>query len=83
MRSVSYTHLDVYKRQAWYELAAQLGYAPAQYNLGIMLSKGQGCEPDHDRALQWLQKAAEQGLPAAHTALRDISGQDSFQPQDV
>jgi TPR repeat protein len=68
---------------AWYELAAQLGYAPAQYNLGIMLSKGQGCEPDHDRALQWLQKAAEQGLPAAHTALRDISGQDSFQPQDV
>ena len=65
-----------------YELAAQLGYAPAQYNLGIMLAKGQGCEPDRDRALPWFQKAAEQGLSAAQTALREIGGPDrhSCQP---
>ena len=44
-----------------FQLAAQQGLADAQYNYGRM------CEPrDKDEALQWYQKAAEQGHYEAH-----------------
>ena len=47
--------------------------APAQHNLAVMLAKGQGCEPDRDKALPWFEKAAAQGfLAAAQAALRNM-----------
>ena len=36
VESVSYTHLDVYKRQSWYRKAAEQGFATAQYNLCLL-----------------------------------------------
>jgi hypothetical protein len=52
-----------------YEQAAQAGHALAQYNLAVMLSKGQGCEADPARAGVWFEKAAEQGVEQARAAL--------------
>jgi TPR repeat protein len=57
-----------------YGPAAERGHPLAQYNLAVMLSKGQGCEPDQAKALSWFQKAAARGLKQAHDAIRKMSG---------
>ncbi len=44
---------------------AELGYAPAQYNLGNMYHKGEGVAQDYKEAAKWYRKASEQGLAAA------------------
>ena len=41
--------------------AAKQGYAPAQYNLGLMYTQGQGVRQDYVEAVKWYRKAAEQG----------------------
>ncbi len=41
--------------------AAELGYAEAQYNLGLMYYKGEGVAYDKAEAVRWYRKAAEQG----------------------
>ncbi|MDO9914553.1 sel1 repeat family protein, partial [Glaesserella parasuis] len=46
------------------ELAEQ-GIALAQFNLGLMYSKGRGVNQDYHQAVKWYQKAAEQGEAAA------------------
>jgi uncharacterized protein len=37
-----------------------------------MLFKGDGVDQDVEQALRWYEKAAEQGLPEAQTALGDL-----------
>ena len=53
----------------WYTLAAEQGFALAQYNLGLMYKLGQGVIKDDKAAAQWYRKAAEQGLGSAQTNL--------------
>ena len=48
-----------------YELSAQQGYAPAQYNLGGMLRSGLGAAQDFVRVASWYWKAAEQNHATA------------------
>ncbi len=45
----------------WYFLAADEGYAPAQFALGQAFSNGRGVQIDLDEAIKWYRKAAEQG----------------------
>ena len=49
----------------WYKLAADMGFAPAQYRLANFYEKGTGVERDVGRALTWYQMAAEQGNASA------------------
>ncbi len=49
----------------WYEMAAELGYAPAQYRIGNFYEKGHGLARDADAAKTWYQLAAEQGNASA------------------
>jgi hypothetical protein len=46
---------------AQYLKAAELGYAPAQNNLGIAYGLGLGVEKDEAQAAAWYRKAADQG----------------------
>ena len=57
---------------AWYRRAAEQGERIAQYNLAVMLVRGDGVEPDPEEALNWYRKAAEQGVPEAQIALGDV-----------
>lgn len=41
--------------------AAQQGYAPAQYSLGVMYDQGQGVPQDYAEAVKWYRLAAQQG----------------------
>ncbi|GGH10328.1 hypothetical protein GCM10007036_06790 [Alsobacter metallidurans] len=45
----------------WFEKAASLGLAPAQYRLGSILEKGVGVPRDLAAAKTWYQRAAEAG----------------------
>ncbi len=44
-----------------YEVAASWAYKPAQYNLSVMYSRGQGVPVDLPRAMAWIALAAERG----------------------
>ena len=49
----------------WYRRSAEQGDRYAQYNLAVMLLKGQGTAPDAEEAFRWCRMAAEQGLAEA------------------
>ncbi len=48
-----------------------------------MLSKGQGCKVDLEKAFDWLLQAAEQGMPEAQVALGDALRAGSGVTSDV
>lgn len=56
---------DMAKAAEWYEHAAEIGLAPAQYRFGNFAEKGTGVERDLDKARKWYQLAAEQGNASA------------------
>jgi TPR repeat protein len=58
--------------------AADPGYAPAQFNLGVMYEKGQGVPQDNATAVSWYRKAADQGNSSAQAHLLNMS--NSGQP---
>lgn len=49
----------------WYELAAEQGFAPAQYRIGNAYEKGFGVGRNLETAKTWYQLAAEQGNVSA------------------
>jgi TPR repeat protein len=49
--------------------AAEQGYAPAQYNLGVMYTRDVGVARDEAQAVAWYRKAAEQGYAPAQNDL--------------
>lgn len=53
----------------WFERAAAQGVAEAQFNLALILARGDGVPPDAARAFAWCRLAAEQGHAAAQDRL--------------
>lgn len=51
---------DYGKAHAWFQKAAEQGYAQAQRHLGTMYRKGLGVAQDNGKAREWYKKAAEQ-----------------------
>ena len=60
---------DARRATYWFRQAADQGFAPAQYNLGIRLSSGIGGKQDQVEALKYISAAAEQGLAEAQYEL--------------
>ena len=52
---------DLAKAALWYERAADLGFAPAQYIIGNFNEKGLGIDQNPVVAAQWYEKAAKGG----------------------
>jgi len=50
--------------QMWQRLANE-GSANAEYNLGILYSRGEGVIQDHQKAFEWFHRAARRGLAAS------------------
>ena len=53
----------------WYRLAADQGYALAQFNLGWMYRNGKGVEQSDEEAVKWYRLAADQGDDGAQNNL--------------
>jgi hypothetical protein len=61
---------DFVQAADWYRKAADQGYAPAQYKLGLLYrQKESGIMKDDAQAAAWLRKAADQGHAGAQSAL--------------
>ncbi len=61
---------------------AQQGLAEAQFNLGVMHSKGQGVPQDDAEAVRWYRRAAEQGYARAQFNLGFMYRKGRGVPQD-
>jgi len=61
---------DDVKAVRFHRLAAELGFAEAQYDLGVRCILGLGTPKDEKAGLEWYRKAAAQGWPEAIEALR-------------
>ena len=55
-----YRAQDYQNALAWFRKSADQGYAPGQYNLGVMYMEGSGTAKDAGEAVKWFLKAAEQ-----------------------
>jgi TonB family protein len=56
----AFTSMGYESREAtrWFAASAQQGVPEAQYQLGLSLLRGEGCEPDTAKGLDWLGRAA-------------------------
>lgn len=64
--------------QYWCLQSAQAGHAPAQHHLALMLA-----ENDPEAAVDWLEKAAEQGLAEAQFTLGEHYRLGQHRPEDL
>lgn len=65
-----------------WRLAAEMGNAGAQLNLGVMYDFGQGVPEDDVEAVKWYRKAAEQGLAQAQFNLAVMYDDGEGVPED-
>ena len=64
--------LDLVRARAWYERAAEAGFAWAQFALGNMLEKAQGGARNDTGARRWYEAAAQQGIAEAQMHLGSL-----------
>lgn len=57
---------DVERACELYQKAADEDYPPAQYDFGMCLLNGDGCEADEKQACEYLQKASQAGYDLAY-----------------
>ncbi len=62
---------------------AEIGYAPAQYAVGVRELIGRGTEANAQEAVAWLQKAAEQNYAPAQRILGFLHGRAIGTPRDL
>ena len=67
--------------QSWL-LAAELGDAEAQYNLGLLYVEGQGVPKSDVEAVEWWRLAAEQGHARAQHNMAVMYAKGQGVPQD-
>ena len=64
------------KAAEWVTKAAEAGYPPAQYNLGLRYKDGDGVTASTAEAEKWLNKAAAGKYRPARVALAKLLPQD-------
>ena len=65
---------DLRKAVELCQKAADQGYAPGQFSLGLLYQYGKGVPKDSGKARELYQKAADQGLKPAILQLEALTG---------
>jgi localization factor PodJL len=73
---------DQKQAAGWYQLAADKGFAPAQYRLGSLYEKGNGVERDVAKARTFYEAAANQGNAGAMHNLAVLYASGALGQQD-
>ncbi|UWU28617.1 peptidoglycan-binding protein [Rhizobium sp. WSM1274] len=74
--------VDQKQAASWYQLAADKGFAPAEYRLGSMYEKGNGVERDIAKAKGFYEQAANQGNASAMHNLAVLYASGALGQQD-
>ena len=53
----------------WFRKAADQGFAPAQYNLGLIYANGRGVPVDYAEAFKWFTGAADKEFALAQSKI--------------
>jgi hypothetical protein len=67
----------------WFRQAAARGYAPAEFQLGLMHDFGFGVTADGAQALEWYRKAAEHGSAPGQRMVGDFYRRGRVVPVDL
>lgn len=78
-----YRSQDYQNASVWFRKSAEQGYAPGQYNLGVMYLEGSGTAKDAAEALKWFLKAAEQRHLGAMNNLAALYFYGTGVPKDL
>jgi localization factor PodJL len=73
---------DPKEAATWYQLAADKGFAPAEYRVGSIYEKGTGVARDIDKAKQYYEQAANQGNASAMHNLAVLYASGALGKQD-
>ena len=57
--------LDLNKAFKYYQMAANQNHLYGMFNFGLCYATGNGCEVDMPKAIEWIEKAANEGCPEA------------------
>jgi TPR repeat protein len=74
---------DVNEARHWFALAAEAGYAPAQYKMGWFYSSAEDTPQDLKKAVHWFHLAAEKDEPLAIYALGVMAASGEGLPKDL
>ncbi|OWV96704.1 SEL1-like repeat protein [Rhizobium sp. R693] len=74
--------VDAKEAANWYQLAANKGFAPAEYRLGNIYEKGTGVGRDIAKATQYYEQAANQGNASAMHNLAVLYASGALGQQD-
>ncbi len=72
--SIKLDEKDLKKAEEYFRAAADQGEPTAQYNLGALALSGQ-IEMEYTEAIEWLTKAASNGMEAAYQVLMQLNAQ--------
>ena len=61
-RKYSGIEKNYFEAERWFRIASDGGYAPADYNLGMMYLEGLGVPKDIDKAITLLQRSGSKGV---------------------
>ncbi len=73
---------DEVEAAKWYRLAAEQGYAKAQFKLGVLYDFGKGVAADDAEAVRWYRLAATQGHATAQNNLGAMYAEGQGTPRD-
>ena len=72
------TQIDTQKSFTLYQMAAEQGYAPAQFRTGELYAEGIDIDPNLNKAEFWLDQAAKQGFSRAKSSLAEVQESKRF-----
>ena len=67
----------------WYGLAAERGQVDSQFNLALMLERGEGIAQNDALAEKWFKRAAEQGDVEAQAQLASMYALGGARPKNL
>jgi hypothetical protein len=73
---------DDSKAFEYFQQAAELGHAGAQYRLGVAYAYGEGVERDTDQAIRWYRESAQNGNAVAQRTLASMYLDGNGVPRD-
>jgi len=71
------------KAYGYFVKSAKKGFAPAQYNLGVMYLNGQGVEKDIQKAISYFMLASDLGYVNAQVQLGNLYFNGEEVPKDL